>query len=132
MAVIEVARQRYPAVQAVVDGPGSGRAIGHSLPLQLQPLAECVGHRSRLVLSDPLSLVGCEVLNLALDFIQLYEVFERLFGNRALVVRPQVEELAACVRQATGLGHAHRQELLVARVVVADQLATPAVVAVTA
>lgn len=61
-----------------------------------------------------------EVLHFALDFIQLYEVFERLLGDRALVAGLQVEELAPSVRQAPRLGHAHRQQLLVARVIVAD------------
>ncbi|MCW2491277.1 MAG: hypothetical protein JWN47_641 [Frankiales bacterium] len=100
IAVIEVTRQRRLAVQAVVDGLGGARAVGYLLPLQRQPLAERIGDGSGLELSDPSSLVRVEVVHLALDFIQLYEVFERLLGHLALVVGPDSKKLRrACARQ---------------------------------
>ncbi|MCW3101356.1 MAG: hypothetical protein JWL77_6974 [Chthonomonadaceae bacterium] len=39
-AVFEVARQRLPAVQAVVNRPGGRSAIGNALSLKLQPLVQ--------------------------------------------------------------------------------------------
>lgn len=44
--VVDVARQRRPAVQAVADGLGSGRSVGHLLAVLYQPLMQRICHRS--------------------------------------------------------------------------------------
>ena len=76
-----------------------------------------------------LSLPGIELAHLALDLIQLHEELQRLLADGALVVDPQLVELAPGVRQATGLGYAHLEAGLIATEVVAHQLAVPAVLA---
>lgn len=46
------------------------RSVGHLLPLSCQPRVKGVGHRSGLKLPNPVSLIGFEFVNLALNFIQ--------------------------------------------------------------
>ena len=86
-----------------------------------------IGNRFCLRLPHQPAGLGIQVLHLALHLVELPEVFEGVPSNLALVGFEQVEELAPRMRQASALGHALGQSRLVARVVVAHQLATPAV-----
>jgi hypothetical protein len=47
--------------------------------------------------------VGVDPLEVALDVVELAVQLQRLAGELALVVRPQVVELASCVRHAADL-----------------------------
>ncbi len=50
ITVIDVARERLPALQAVVDSPGCGRTIRHPLPLPGEPLLQGISHLAGLLL----------------------------------------------------------------------------------
>jgi hypothetical protein len=52
---------------------------------------QVIGDRLGPELSDTASLVDVELLHLALDLVELAEEPERLLGDRALVVGPQIE-----------------------------------------
>jgi hypothetical protein len=74
-----------------------------------------VEQRASLLLSYRLSFLGCQVLDLALDLVNLAELLERELGDLALVGRVQFEELAPGVSQTAGLDDPARLEpLLVA------------------
>jgi hypothetical protein len=53
-------------------------------------------------------------LHIALDVVQVAEEPQRLLGDGALVVRPQVEELAPRMRQTPGFGDPLAEQVLVA------------------
>ena len=65
-----------------------------------------VGNGLALVLADAPSLGFIQVSGLALNLVQSCEQRQGLLPNCTLVVHPQLMELARCVRQAAGLGHA--------------------------
>ena len=79
VAVVEEARQRRPAIQAVVDRLGGRRAVGHLLALQRQPLVQRIGDRScSCSCRIALALVRIELVHLALDVVELHEELQRL------------------------------------------------------
>ncbi|OAE13265.1 hypothetical protein AZH11_07280 [Pseudomonas simiae] len=49
--VIEIARQRYPALEAVIQRLGDGRSLRHKLPLGDHPGMKCVDDRRCFFLS---------------------------------------------------------------------------------
>lgn len=97
VAVAEVVRERGPAVEVVVDGPGGGRAVWHSLTVQPQPLVQCISHRHSTLLADASSFVGIELANFPpLDLLAPTEKFQRLLGDLALLPGPQVLHRIEC------------------------------------
>ena len=84
-----------------------------------------IGDRLGLGLSDLAARVRIELMPFTLDGVELSEVLERLLGELAVVVCVQIEELAPRVRQAAAFEHALGQQCLVARIVIAHELATP-------
>ena len=99
LPVINEARQRSPAPQAVIQRLGRGRAVRQFLSLQ-QPLVQCIQQWLGVLLPHGLALIGAQVLDLALDVIDPGELLQREAGDLALVRRMQIEELAPGVRQA--------------------------------
>lgn len=55
--VIEVARERCPAFETAVDGPGCGGTIGHLLPVQREPAVQDIGHPLGLAMPGPQPLL---------------------------------------------------------------------------
>ena len=49
VAVVDEPRQRFSVLQAVVDGLGCRRSVGHELPLLAEPLVQCLSDRARLL-----------------------------------------------------------------------------------
>lgn len=82
--------------------------------MHLQPGVQRLGPRLRPLLAYSSSRVGVEVAHLFLDLVQPPEQLQRLLGDLALVVGPQVVELATRVREAAGFGDAVVEQLLVA------------------
>ena len=58
LPVICEARQRSPAAQAVVQRPGSRRAVRQFLPLQCHPLVQRIEYRFGVLLAKPQALLG--------------------------------------------------------------------------
>ena len=72
-------------------------------------------------------MLAAQVPCLALNVVELAEELQRFLGEGALVVDPQIVEFPARVRKTPNLDHALSEQPLVPRVVVADELAAPAV-----
>ena len=125
LPVIDEARQRSPAPEAVIQCPGRRRAVRQLLPLQGHPLVQCIEHRFTVLLPDGLALIGVQLLDLAFDVVNLGELLQCEPGDLAFVGRMQVKEFAPGVRQATHLGHATGDQGLVAGEVVAGQRPFP-------
>ena len=83
------------------------------------------GPRLRSLLAYSQSRLGVQVADLVLHLVEPAEQLQRLLRDLALVVGPQVVELASWVRQAAGFGDAGLEERLVAAVVVAHECAAP-------
>ena len=84
-----------------------------------------IRNRTRARLADIVTLARCEQLHVTLDVVKLSDVLQRRLRDLALVCRMQIEELASRVRHTAKLDHTLCKQRLVARVVVAQQLALP-------
>ena len=84
-----------------------------------------IGDRLGLGLSDLAARMRIERMHFTLDVVELSEVPERLLGQLAVVVCVQIEELAPSMRKTAAFDHALSQQRLVARIVIAHELATP-------
>ncbi len=112
-------------MERVVDGLGGGRAVGHLLPLRQQPLLQRVSDPSRAPLAQLPPYIGFEIEHFALEVIEGAVERQRLLGDGAAVVDPQLVELAPGVRHTASLGHAELEAGLVAAEVVDDEAALP-------
>lgn len=119
-AVIEIARQRYPALEAVIQRLGDGRSLRHKLPLGDHPGMKCVDNRRCFFLPYSLSDTRFQLADFSFNFVQGRDVVQRFFGDLAFVSRVQVEELAACMCHAADLRDAQFKACLVASEIVAD------------
>jgi hypothetical protein len=81
VTVLDVPRQCWPALEAVVDRFDRGRTWRNLLPLQEQPFVEQRGHPSRFALANSSSFVWGKVAEIRLDLEQRLEVPQRLFAN---------------------------------------------------
>ena len=125
LPVIDEARQRSPAAQAVIERFGRCRTIGQLLPVQCHPFMQRIEDGLGVLLPHGLALIGIELLGIALDVVDLGELLQGEPGDLAFVCRMQVKEFAPGVRQAADLGHAAGDRGLVTSEVVADQCPLP-------
>jgi hypothetical protein len=65
--------------------------------LRLQPPGQGIGRRSSLLLPDFPTIIGVQVLHLALDVVQQTESLECLCGNLPVMVGPPWNLRRACV-----------------------------------
>lgn len=84
IAIIQVACERFPALEAVVDGPRRARAIRHTLALYDQPPMQRLGDRLGAFLPYPPALIGWQPDHFLLHAIPRAEQIERLCGDLAL------------------------------------------------
>ena len=90
--VIEVARQRCPAFQAVIECSADGRAFGHQISLGEHPGMKCVDDRRCFFLPYSLPDTRFQLAYLSFNFIKGSDVVQRFFGNIAFVGRVQIKE----------------------------------------
>jgi len=93
--------------------------------MSLQPGVQGLGPWLRSLSAYSLSNLGVEMPDLFLDLVQPPEQLQRFLSDVALVVGPQVVELAPRVREAAGLDDTLLEQRLVAAVVVAHERAAP-------
>ncbi len=123
--VIEIARQRYPAFEAVIQRLGDGRTLRHKLTLGDHPGMKCVGDWCCFFLPYSLPITRLQLSDFSFNFVQGRDVVQRFFGDLALVGRVQIEQLSTCMGHAADFGDAQVEAGLVTREVIADQLAVP-------
>jgi hypothetical protein len=128
ITVLEIARQRRPAPEAVVDRFSCGGPIRHLTALSSKPLPQglCDGFRSLLSQQAPAIGVEFMLASLAFDLVQCRKVSQALFGDLAAVVRVQIVQLTPRVSHAAHLDDAAIKERFVTGVVIADELSHPA------
>ena len=106
LSVIQETRERAPALEAVIERSGRGRAVGDLPALQSHPLMKRVGQWPGAGLAYSQPLIGRQAFNLALDVIQRTDVAQRLRCDLALVARMQLKELSPRMRHTACLSHA--------------------------
>ncbi len=126
LPIVQEARERLPSPQAVVNGPCRGRAIRHPGSVFAEPGVQLVHNRSAVLLAHTQPFLSIGVRNEPLHLIELPDLHQGLFGYLALVGRVQLKELAPRMRPASGLRDVFAHELLVARKVIDQQRAAPA------
>ncbi len=125
MTVVQIASERRPAFQAVIERLGNRRALGDALSLLEQPSMEGIGDRPSSFLAYGVPSVWVKLRYVTLHFVQRAEVPQRRLGQFALVLDVQIEELPARMGKASDLGDPVLEASLVAAVVIAHQLAAP-------
>lgn len=123
--IAQVARERRPAIQAVVDRLRGRRSVGDLDSLQDEPVVQRLGDRCASFLSMLQPALVVEVTDVALDLVELADPLHRRARDRALVGRVQLDELAPGVSHAADLGDAALEQRLVSAVVVAHQMPDP-------
>lgn len=101
--VVQVARERCPAVEVVVDGLGRGRAVRDLAALREEPVVQRSGDGRRACSSLVQPLLRGEQLDLALDPVQLADEVDGRRSDGALVGLVQLDELAP--RMGARRGH---------------------------
>ena len=81
-AIAEVARQRYPALQAVIDRFHDGGALRHSRFLTDQPGVQRVRGRLTSLLTHCVTLLWRHLRSFPFNVVQGAEEFQRLLGKR--------------------------------------------------
>ena len=114
LPVIDEARQRSPAAQAVIERFGRCRTIGQLLPVQCHPFMQRIEDGLGVLLSDGLALIGAQFLDIALDVVDLGELLQGEPGDLDFVCRMQVKEFAPGVRRAARLQDAIGKSRLIA------------------
>ena len=125
VTVVQVARERRPSLETVVERLPDRRAVRHAFSLNDHPPVQRISNRLATLLSHDEPLLWRRVSNLALDVVRHAKEFQGLLGDLAFAGGVQIEEFPACVRHAPDFGHPEVESCLVAAVVVADQLALP-------
>ena len=88
-------RERIPASQTVIDGLRSCTALWHARSLRHQPGVQRVGDGFGLLLTNDAPLVVVQLLDRPLNIVQRAEQLERLLGNLAAVIGPELMKLAS-------------------------------------
>src|SRR3546814_8980506 len=70
VAVLKIACQRLPALEAVVDGARRTRAVGHPLALRDQPTMQRLGDRLGAFLPYSPARIGRQAGHVAFDAVQ--------------------------------------------------------------
>ena len=125
MPIDQIARQRRPSLEAVVESPGDCRSLGDELALADHPGVQRIGDRFGSLLTNGTSLIGLQLDNVALNIIERTKVFQCLFGNLALVVGVQLEELSSCMSSTANFRDAQLESGFIGAVVIAHELAAP-------
>lgn len=92
--VVQVARERRPAVEAVVDRLGRGGAVRDLAALREEPVVQRLGDGRCACSSLVQPLLRTEQLHLALDPVQLADELDGRRRDGALVGLVQLDELA--------------------------------------
>ena len=93
--VVEELGQRRPMAQRIVDGPGRGIGLGQQRALRHEPGLQCVGHGFRALLARQQSVLVAEVLDLALDLVELGDQRDGLARDLAAIELECLEQLPA-------------------------------------
>ncbi|MGF6610373.1 hypothetical protein OKW45_005295 [Paraburkholderia sp. WSM4175] len=104
--VIEIARKRLPAFEAVVQRFRNRRTCRYQLALHHHPFVKGVAHRFGAALPMPVSCVDIKRRGIAFDVVELGEERQRLLSHLTAVIGMQLEELAPCVSCAADFGDA--------------------------
>ena len=95
--IVKEARQRRPALEAVIDGLPSIAVLGHPGALFAQPTLQFDDECSAPLLAHLDTLLRRHAVNLTLDGEQGIEPRDRLCRDRRLVDARQIEKLTSCV-----------------------------------
>src|SRR5271166_5091990 len=101
-AVIEEADQAIPARQGIADRLRELGLLANQAELGAKPGFEVVDDRPALLLPKIAPLIGAAATDLALNDIELGNVFERFAGDRRGAGRGELEEAAAHMGPAEG------------------------------
>src|SRR6266571_2371912 len=104
-AVVEEARERSPALEAVVDGLAGLVVFGDFGALLAQPGLQLDDERSAALIANAHAFLWRKAVDLALDGEQGIDALDRLGRDRRLVDPSEIEELASSVCPASGLDH---------------------------
>jgi hypothetical protein len=104
-AVVEEARERSPAFEAVVDGLASLAVFGDSGALLAQPGLQRDDERHASLIANTHAFLWRHAVDLALDGEQDIDALGGLGRDWRLVDARQIEELAPPMRPAGGLDH---------------------------
>jgi hypothetical protein len=121
--IIEIARQRYPAFEALIQGLSDGRSLRHKLSLGDHPGMKGIDDWHCFFLPYSLPEFWLYLSNFPFNFVQGRDVVQRFLGDPALVGRVQIEELSARMGHTADFSDTQFEACLVACEVIADQLA---------
>ena len=122
---IKIARQRLPALEAIVQRLRSCRTCRHQHTLRHHPFVKGIAHRFGAALPKPVSRFDIKRRGITFDVIWGGEERQRLISDLTAVIGMQFEELAPRVSCAADFGDTLKEWGLVAAVVITDQLAAP-------
>ena len=125
MPAVEIARERFPTVQAVVERLRDRRSFGNELALGHHPSVQRIDNGSGSLLAAGLSSIRLQFGNVTLDVVECAEIFQRLFGDLALVVDVQLVEFPARVSGTSDFRDTQFESSLVAAIVIPHELVTP-------
>ena len=98
MRIVEIARERLPTLEVVVQCFGDRRALGDKLALSEHPDVQRLRNWPASLLTNCSSLLRIQVGCFALDVVERHEEFQCLLGDLALLARMQIEEFSPRVR----------------------------------
>ena len=106
VAVVDLAYQRLPALEAVIDRLRARRSVGHLQAVDDEPLVQDIGDRPGALLAQPRTANRIEVLltRFPFDFVELAEQLQRISREITAVVGVDLIELApgVCLIQCAG------------------------------
>jgi len=85
LTIIEVARERLPSLQGVVQGSCCGRTVGDLDSLQPHPFEERIRDRSGPLLPQLFAIICIQRLGFTLNVIELTDQAQRILCNLAFV-----------------------------------------------
>ena len=81
-AIVDEARQAFPARQGVADGFGEFALLTDKTEFCPQPGFESIDERSTFLLPDGATFVGAAAADVLLDGVERGDMFERFAGNQ--------------------------------------------------
>jgi hypothetical protein len=127
VAILQIADQRFPPPQTVVDRFRRGGPVWDLAALSHQPFPEDFRSRFRALLAQLPATVGIQFLlpRLTLDVVQGAEESQAFLRDLAAMIGVQIMELAPGMRHTTHFDHTPLEERLVAHVIITDELSGP-------